>query len=904
MCIQESNDKSYLTLPTAISLKTHLYSVNRHADRILEGKAGNITERTVSFDRSRPKAVSLFMLFVFCFLTVVSVFLNPTLSIYASDITTWSELQIALNNGGDVTLTQNITAGPSDLALDIPADKTVTLDLAGFTIDRGLLQQNNAAKINGNVITVNGTLILNDSNESKTGTIKGGNNASDGGGILVSANGKFIMNNGTISNNTAFTNGGGVYIASGGEFTMNDGTISNNYASGDGGGVCNDQGIFVMEDGEISANSAYDSGGGVALFTSSFTMNEGKIAGNQANNYGGGVYLYYHSTFIMNAGIIGSISDDSGGNIAKYGSGVSLLSDYTKDCYFTMNGGMITNNGNPECAGGGGVEIDQGIFTLKNGTLSVNQARFGGGIYNGSGTFSMEGGEITDNTAMDIGGGVYSAYSYPNIIFTMQGNVRVEGNNSPFGPDNFNLIHKDQGPNTITITGPLEGSVGITKSTLSPYTPTKGWFAMAESGLLSEKDKNVFFSDNPNFAVDKKTSPASVYLVDGVYSLTFNSNGAESGNLPDVPRKYLSGDTITVPDNTGNLVKTRYVFNGWSTVSNPTTENPGIHYDVGDTFDITENMTLYAQWYIIPATIPTINTQPADVELPYGYAEHILSVAAAAAEDADYTLSYQWYSNTSKANTGGTIIENATNNSYTIPIGKNVGITEYYYCVITATRDDNEETATVASNAVSVTITKAVWESKTATGSAMYGNSGEADLSGLIAPGSTVGNIIFKDENGYETTELPEMLNDIPTITSGLLRYVFKNDAANVNKTVVIYIPVSNNANFSDYEIAVTLTVLDKNKESLTITQNGTTFGTELPDPVYATPEGTSQTLNYSGMLRKDGSSYGPTHIRPTEAGIFSLLSVRRQILFIPDPLNLQLIPLIFPQYRLRWAKC
>jgi gliding motility-associated-like protein len=45
------------------------------------------------------------------------------------------------------------------------------------------------------------------------------------------------------------------------------------------------------------------------------------------------------------------------------------------------------------------------------------------------------------------------------------------------------------------------------------------------------------------------------------------------------------------------------------------------------------------------------------------------------------TISYQWFSNTTNSNTGGTIIAGATNNSYTPPTAT-VG-TRYYYCVVT-----------------------------------------------------------------------------------------------------------------------------------------------------------------------------------------------------------------------------
>ena len=60
----------------------------------------------------------------------------------SSEITTWGELQAALNAGGTITLTKNIRASSSDTALIVPSGVTVTLDLNNFVIDRDFLDEN------------------------------------------------------------------------------------------------------------------------------------------------------------------------------------------------------------------------------------------------------------------------------------------------------------------------------------------------------------------------------------------------------------------------------------------------------------------------------------------------------------------------------------------------------------------------------------------------------------------------------------------------------------------------------------------------------------------------------------------------------------------------------------------
>ena len=73
---------------------------------------------------------------------------------------------------------------------------------------------------------------------------------------------------------------------------------------------------------------------------------------------------------------------------------------------------------------------------------------------------------------------------------------------------------------------------------------------------------------------------------------------------------------------------------------------------------------------------------------------------AAKYDNGSTGVTYQWYSNTSKSNTGGTAINGATNASYT-PITSATG-TKYYYCV--ATYDECEITSNVATIVVNAQI--------------------------------------------------------------------------------------------------------------------------------------------------------------------------------------------------------
>lgn len=214
-------------------------------------------------------------------------------------IKTWSDLQTALNNGGTVKLTQDITAGAGDGTLTVT--KTVTLDLNGYVINRNL----KTATSNGGVILVdeNGNLTINDSRPDAAhspaikykdlttgndvvvdgGIITGGYNSGGVGGVYFKwATG--VINGGTIVGNKAcgadvFGNAGGIVIRSS-TVTMN------------GGAVCGNEAIYG--DGDTVA-------GGVMLndlqgSTTIFNINGGLITGNYTNSADGsclaGVFTY------------------------------------------------------------------------------------------------------------------------------------------------------------------------------------------------------------------------------------------------------------------------------------------------------------------------------------------------------------------------------------------------------------------------------------------------------------------------------------------------------------------------------------------------------------------------------------------------------------------------------------
>ncbi len=277
--------------------------------------------------------------------------------------TNFSDLQSLINataDNGTLVLDSDYKAETGEPGLVIPEGKTMTLDLNGHTIDRGLTTETE----DGYVIMVNGNLTLKDSSDGTPGKITGGNNSYQyGGGVYVSNGGTFTMTGGTISGNTAVVVddynkavGGGVYVA--GTFTMTGGTISGNTANeGLGGGVYVDEGTFTITGGTISGNNANYAGGGVYV-SGTFTMTGGTISDNRAKH--GGVYVDDYGTFYLKNGVDAPAGVD--GTITRFGT-------------VTINnttGGTITDTSASKIA----LPVGTGHIANETVTLTVAPASF------------------------------------------------------------------------------------------------------------------------------------------------------------------------------------------------------------------------------------------------------------------------------------------------------------------------------------------------------------------------------------------------------------------------------------------------------------------------------------------------------------------------------------------------
>ena len=122
---------------------------------------------------------------------------------------------------------------------------------------------------------------------------------------------------------------------------------------------------------------------------------------------------------------------------------------------------------------------------------------------------------------------------------------------------------------------------------------------VAPEGYILEENKeytikvvNGTVTINDEADVNEITITNKKIVPTNEYRVTYDGNTSDSGTVPvDTNNPYAKDSEVTVLSK-GNLTKRNYSFKGWNTSA----DGSGTLYKAGDTFKITANTTLYAQW--------------------------------------------------------------------------------------------------------------------------------------------------------------------------------------------------------------------------------------------------------------------------------------------------------------------
>ncbi len=462
---------------------------------------------------------------------------------------------------GDITVTDtmhkdHIYAGGFIL---VPNGQTITLDLNGHTINRGLSK----AQPYGHVIHVGNvnlsdqetgstaTLILEDS--GSTGTITGGN-----------AGGNSGLDAGASIENATMDFGGGVYIAQNGNFTMNGGTITGNHASV-GGGI-HAFGSCVINNGKIKDNKASITGGGInAPAGQPLTLNGGEITGNTTtlalSGQGAGVFVSNLKTVYIS------------GNPKIHGNYWTPPKDTPKEenIYLTYALDGTNNDAVLTLTGELGADADIRITTARKfeGSTTKITVGVGDGTYNPS----------EDDKAKFM-----SDVGYPVSL-------KGEGTDTP-----TIIFGKADKSYTVTYhwndgTGKTEKQTYTDGDTLALIadTPTRegytfdGWFS--NDGYIADGDTEI--TDASSIDV-KSNMDLFAHWTPNTYKITYDANTGTGTMTADTAKH---GEAFTLPE-CGFTAPTGKEFDCWAIGSKDT----GTKVKAGDTHLFEADTIVYATW--------------------------------------------------------------------------------------------------------------------------------------------------------------------------------------------------------------------------------------------------------------------------------------------------------------------
>ncbi len=351
--------------------------------------------------------------------------------------------------------------------------------------------------------------------------------------------------------------------------------------------------------------------------------------------------------------------------------------------------------------------------------------------------------------------------------------VIVSGNDYTITMPDFNItVNATFVPAyTITVTNstPAGGSVYTTPTSAAEgdeititVTPNSGYDL--NSMVVKDSELNEIEVTNNKFEMPASNVTITVSFI-ATYTITYDKNGESvTGTAPvDALSPYHSGATVTVLDK-GDLAWEGHTFEWWSDHEDWETVGAEI-YAPGETFDISENTTLYAQW--------SINS--------YGYTKVVTGQdagASAVLKVGGSTLATNDVIEYGTEVTVAVTLSNASNYAYAIKV-KNNTTGDY----LTVTSDDK---FTMPASAVTVTVVTDLVATLT-----------NSDMANVTNAGTTygTGNSNFKtvtaedgfywEANAFQSTNQTDFLQINTTSNSSYIKLpVFPGKIEKINFSV------------------------------------------------------------------------------------------------------------------------
>lgn len=475
----------------------------------------------------------------------------------------------ASNNGGgiyseytNISITRSAVSGnQSGAAVALTGGGGIYATLCNVEITESEFSANTASRYGGgiNVLMAHNLVIIGCSFTENTGTAGGGgllvNQCPQGVGIASISNCTIDGNNKTATASGGI--GGGLYVSNS-TLTIEDSSVDDNMATGSGGGLYVFSSTLTMEGSTILDNTS-GNGGGFYEVTSMLALSDVHIDRNTASGSGGGLYLNSASASTTNELYLYGSTVDA--NTSTSGSGGGIYAGAY--CFVAISESSVSR-GTAGDSGGGIYVLNSSSCSIENGSIDGNTAaNAGGGIYlNATGTLVVYGTSyITNNNATaGNGGGIFTGnYDYSNPASTSAyQNIMTAPETIFYGNHAIAAFFPPNNASDFI-------NIGYTTTSLSV------------SGVYVHPLNNY----DINYMGPRPLEFFSVF-----YDANGGTGSYTSGSL-EIDTVY----TVLSPDETG-ITRPGYTFAGWNTEP----DGSAAAYQPGDTFTITGNTVLYAQW--------------------------------------------------------------------------------------------------------------------------------------------------------------------------------------------------------------------------------------------------------------------------------------------------------------------
>ncbi|MBE2267055.1 MAG: right-handed parallel beta-helix repeat-containing protein, partial [Anaerolinea sp.] len=262
----------------------------------------------------------------------------------------------------------------------------------------GLVLINGGSQITGNDADIGAGINAYDNTHVviEDSTISGNTAHITGGGI--GTGGTLTVTNSSIVNNQSVDRSAGLRIAALGNVTLNSSHVDNNHADGSFAGGIGTVGTLTVNGGTINNNQAKTDGGGIYTLGGSVTLNGVALEGNHADSdsnasgNGGGLYISSGTLVNLSTGTVIGGAAAGQGNTAFNGGGIWNAG--------TLNSNQVLYRYNMASGNGGGLFLETGASgAVANSVFTNNTAAAGGGVYSDSGSAALINSTVYGNSS-------------------------------------------------------------------------------------------------------------------------------------------------------------------------------------------------------------------------------------------------------------------------------------------------------------------------------------------------------------------------------------------------------------------------------------------------------------------------------------------------------------------------